>query len=88
MWGFSKKRFLVTLGLSMIMWYISVLIQGITGFRAPLSLPFSASICKVTGFPLAMCIYDKSVWIVNIVNIVFWFLVLHFIWKWFGKAQK
>lgn len=79
------KRFFITLGLSILVWYGTVLIQGITGFRAPFNIPFSASICQVTGFPLATCLYGKSVWVVNIINMFFWFWVIHLFWKWFKK---
>lgn len=88
MWKFSKKRFFITLGLSILIWYVSVLIQGVTGFRAPLNLPFSASICKVTGFPLAMCLFDNLVWVVNIANILFWFWATHLLWTWFKKGRN
>ncbi len=89
MLGFSKKRFLVTLGLSVLVWYLTVIIQGISGFNAPFNMLFTSSICKMTGFPIAECISsgpgEISVWLINVVNILFWFWVIHLFWGWFQK---
>ncbi len=87
MFGFSRKRFLITLGVSVVVWYGSVLVQGITGYKAPFNALFSGSICKVTGFPISLCLYGRWVWLVNIINITFWFLILHFLWKWFENRR-
>lgn len=85
--GFTKKRFFITLGLSILVWYGSVVAQGISGYNAPFNILFSGSICKVTGFPVVACLYGGSVWLVNIINISFWFWVLHFTWHWFDKGR-
>lgn len=86
--GFSKKRFFITLGLSVVVWYGSVLVQGISGYNAPFNIPFSGSICKVTGFPIATCLDGRSVWVVNAINMLFWFWVIHLFWNWFEKRRS
>lgn len=86
--GFSKKRFLVTLGLSILIWIISLFIQGITLYKIKFSL-FSASSCEITGFPIVNCIYDGSkATLIQLINIFIWFWVLHFVWKWFEKRNN
>lgn len=82
------KRFLVVLGLSVVVWYGSVLFQGISGYKAPFNIPFSGSVCKVTGFPIATCLYGASVWLVNIINIIFWFWVIHLFVRWMDKGKS
>lgn len=89
MLGFSKKRFLLTLGLSILIWYVSVVIQGITGVNAPFGILGSGNVCNLTGFPVAQCIYSSSlgmsVWVINLINIVIWFWVIHFFWNLFAR---
>lgn len=91
MFEFSKKRFFITLGLSIVIWYITVIIQGIVGFNAPFNLLASGSNCQLTGFPIAQCIYSSSnrisVWLVNLINIMVWFWVIHFLWGLFSKKR-
>ena len=91
MLSFSKKRFFITLGLSILIWFITVLIQGVSGYKAPFNLLSSASICKVTGFPIATCSYSGKgyipFWLIDLINIFFWFWVLHFSWNWFKKSR-
>lgn len=93
MWGWSKKRFLLTLVLSVVVWYGSVVLQVLTGFNNPLSSFFSGQVCKPTGFPIATCVYyagkgGVSVWMINLVNILLWFWVIHLLWGWFGKQKS
>lgn len=90
MWGFSKKRFLVTLGLSILIWVVSGLIQALTNKGEFGSYVFGTG-CELTGYPISLCISinDRTKFIlVSIANILIWFWVLHFGWKWFGKGQK
>lgn len=75
MLGFTKKRFFITLGLSVGIWYFSVLIQGFVGINAPLSGFFSGSMCKLTGFPLAQCVYKNAETYITL-NIISWFLII------------
>lgn len=92
MLGFSWKRFLVTLGVSVVIWYLTVIIQGISGVNAPFNTLFTSSNCKLTGFPIAECISsgpeEISVWLINIINIIIWFWLLHFAWNFFEKRSK
>jgi len=79
--GFSKKRFLVALGLSVMIWYVTVIIQGITGFRSPFNMLFTSSSCKMTGFPISECVSsgpeEVSVWLIIFINILFLLQCLH-----------
>lgn len=88
MFSFTKKRFITTLVLSSVIWYTSVLIQGFTGFNAPYNMLFTSSTCKLTGFPIADCRYSTSVWLINLINIIFWFWVVHLFWGWFEKGKS
>ena len=86
--GFSKKRFLVSLGLSIVVWLISVAIQGITLYKVKFSL-FSGSACEITGYPIAQCIYDGiQAGIIQLINVLFWFFVIHLFWGWMDKGKS
>lgn len=91
MWDLSWKKVLITLGLSVVIWYMSVVIQGITSFNAPYNTLFTASSCKMTGFPIVKCISpgpgEISIWLINMINIFFWFWVIHLFWGWFNKQK-
>ncbi len=82
------KKFFITLGLSVVVWFISIIIQGVTLNNVKFSL-FSGSACEITGFPIATCIYGKNITSLGIqlFNIFFWFWVIHLFWKWFGKRK-
>jgi len=85
MLGFSWKRFLITLGLSMVVWVISGIVQALVGFSNYFTIFHS---CSLTGYPIALCISSNDqikVVLVSGVNIVLWFWVLHFAWNWFEK---
>lgn len=88
MMGFSKKRFLITLGLSVLVWFASVFIQFTIGYKVKFSL-FGGSSCQLTGFPIADCRYSNPqqmpYWIIDLVNITIWFFVLHLVWRWQEK---
>lgn len=91
MLGFSKKRFLVTLGLSVLVWLLSGVIQLLVQQDTTFAFFSFGGSCEITGYPIALCISsnDNTKFLfISLVNIVFWFWVLHFGWKWFGKAQK
>lgn len=87
MFGFSWKRFLITLGLSVVVWLITVVIQA---FReAPKYIAFfTQSKCSATGYPVATCIKSIPEEIVYLFNIIFWFWVIHLFWNWFEKRGK
>ncbi len=93
MWGFSIKRFLITLGLSVGVWLLTVVIQGITLYKVTFSLLGSS--CQLTGFPIAKCVSGSSgevpFWVIHIINILFWFWVIHLLWggvNWFNKSKN
>lgn len=91
MWGFSKKRFLITLGLSILIWLMSMVVQSLFRDNVNYGLFIFAKSCEVTGYPIARCIadYDKgSIYLTYSVNLFFWFWVLHFSWSWFDKRRN
>ncbi len=92
MMGFSKKRFLVTLGLSILLWVISMVAQSLfKGNNVNYGFFIFAKSCEVTGYPLARCVpdYDKGqIYFTYLINLVFWCWVLHFAWKWFEKSNN
>ena len=69
---------------------VSGFIQFFTGFNVKYSL-FGDSSCQLTGFPIAKCIYDPSgsygSLIIQITNIVFWFVILSLLLGFFGKRS-
>lgn len=87
MWGFSKKRFLITLGLSVVVWLVSVVIQAY--IEAPKYIVFfTQSKCSATGYPLTQCIKNIPEVLVYLINVVFWFWVMHLFGNWFGKKSS
>lgn len=85
MFEFSWKRFFITLGLSVIIWAISGVVQALIGFSDYFTVFHK---CSLTGYPIALCISSNNLVKVSLVsasNIIFWFWVLHFVWKWFEK---
>lgn len=88
MLGFSKKRFLVTLGLSVGVWLVTNFIQLLNSNDWPVGFSLLGGSCTVTGYPVALCLasYEKTkILLVYLVNIIFWFWVIHLFWKWFEK---
>lgn len=84
----KMKKFWIILGISILIWVISIVIQGITLYKVKLNL-FSGSICEITGFPLADCIYSTLMAsIIQLANITFWFWVIKLLWWGFNKARK
>ncbi len=91
MFGFSKKRFLVTLGLSIIVWVITNFMQLFNSNFWPVSFSLLGGSCTVTGYPIALCLasYEKTkILLIYFLNITFWFWVLHFSWNWFDKRHN
>lgn len=87
MLGFSKKRFFITLGLSVVVWLVSGLIQALTNKGEFGSYVFGTG-CELTGYPIALCISSNDkvkFFLVIIANIVLWFWVIHLFWHWFEK---
>ena len=88
--GFSKKRFFVTLGLSILIWLISGIVQLVVQpDRTSGFFSFGGS-CEITGYPIALCISSNDnmkFLFISLVNILLWFWLLHFGWKWFEKRN-
>lgn len=89
MWGFSKKRFFVTLVLSMVVWLVSVVIQGYLTFARYIGT-FSTG-CHATGYPIDVCIIQGPYIpapLVIFVNILFWFWIVHLFGNWLDKGKS
>lgn len=89
MFGFSKKRFFITLGLSILIWGLSAVIQAYITFAKYLGT-FSSG-CQVTGYPIDVCTLRgpnvPAFWII-LLNIAIWFWVIHLFWGWFDKRKS
>lgn len=88
MFGFSWKRFLITLGVSVVVWLVSGMTQALIGFSDYFSIFHS---CSLTGYPIALCVSSNDqtkVVLISVVNIIIWFWVLHFAWNFFDKRSK
>lgn len=88
MFGFTLKRFLITLGISVGIWIISGIIQALTGFSNYFTIFHS---CSLTGYPIALCISSNDqmkIILISGVNIILWFWILHFVFNLFEKRAK
>mgnify|MGYP001577527548 CR=1 FL=1 len=70
MWGMTKKRFLVTLGMAIGVWVFSVFLQYILGVN--IKYNFFSGPCQITGFPLVSCYFSKFFILVDIINVIFY----------------
>lgn len=89
MLGFSWKRFFVTLGLSVGVWLITVLIQAYVTFSKYLGT-FSSG-CQVTGYPIDVCALrgpDVPAILVIFINIFIWFWVIHLFMRFLRRSGK
>lgn len=90
MLGFSKKRFVITLGLSILVWIVSIAIQSMTGEGVKYGFFIFAKSCELTGYPLARCIseyYTSKIVAIYLFNIFFWFWLIHFFWNFFNRGK-
>lgn len=82
--GFSRKRFLVTLGLSILI-VLSTSYFGQLYDREDWKLNWlSLSSCAITGYPLKICLYSPRQGLlisILLINIAFWFLVINFLYS-------
>ncbi len=88
MWGFSKKRFFVTLGLSVVVWLVSGIFQMIVQQDRTLGFFSFGGSCEITGYPIALCISsndERKFYLVSLINITLWFWGIHLLGKWFKK---
>ena len=75
MGNFTLKKFLITLGLSIVIWVISMAIQNLFAQNVNYGFFIFAKSCEVTGYPVAMCIpeYDKAkIYMFYFLNIFIW----------------
>lgn len=87
MLGFSWKRFLIILGISVVVWLASVLIQAFRESPKYIAF-FTQSKCSATGYPFATCIKGIPEEVIYLINILFWFWVIHLFGKWFEKSRQ
>lgn len=86
MWGFSKKKFFITLGLSTLIWIISAIIQAF--IEAPKYIAFfTQSKCSATGYPITECVQNIPEIFIYLINITFWFWAIHLFWGFFNKKR-
>lgn len=79
MFGFSKKRFFVTLGLSILIWIGTAFIQVFDTEEWNFLLLGGTS-CSATGFPIRECISSGNNGLlisIGLVNLTFWFLIIN-----------
>lgn len=87
----TKKRFFVTLGFAVGVWVITNFLQLLNSNDWPLGFSLLGGSCTVTGYPVALCLsaYEKiKIILVFLINISFWFLIIHLFWNWFEKRGK
>lgn len=61
MWTFSKKRFFLTLGLSIIIWIISNFIQLLDNNYWSGGFSLLGNLCTLTGYPIALCLSHHKI---------------------------
>lgn len=87
MFGLTKKRFLITLGLSVMVWVFSVVFQAL--IEAPRYIAFfTQSSCSATGYPITQCIKGTPDFFIYLINVLFWFFIIHLFWGWFEKRKS
>lgn len=86
--GFSKKRLLITLVLSIVVWLVTAVVQAYSTFAKYIGT-FSSG-CQITGYPLDLCEMSQDVpaLIVILTNIAFWFLIINLFFGWFSKTKS
>lgn len=85
--GFSKKRVVISLIISIVIWLITVFIQAVN--EAPRYVAMlSQSDCPATGYPLTQCIKNIPNILVYGINIFFWFWVIHFFYGFFTRKRN
>ncbi|KKS70868.1 MAG: hypothetical protein UV41_C0011G0030 [Candidatus Daviesbacteria bacterium GW2011_GWA2_42_7] len=79
----------MTLGLSVVVWVVTVILQAYSTFARYVGA-FSSG-CQITGYPVDLCELPTSsvpAVIIIVVNISFWFLVINLIFGWFSKPDS
>jgi len=83
----SKKSFVVILGISVVFWFISALLQGLLGTLFNFN---SLGSCQVTGYPLAVCTNSYAGLPIGyyLLNIIFWFVIVWGVQRLLLKKRK
>ncbi|RJP46394.1 MAG: hypothetical protein C4584_01680 [Armatimonadetes bacterium] len=85
---FSKKRFFITLGLSIFIWLISNIVQLLNVEDWERNFSLLGTSCTITGYPVSRCIdQTQKIEILSIylLNIFIWFWIIHLFWNFFQK---
>lgn len=88
MLGFSKKRFFISLVLSVVIWLLSGIVQLVVQQDRTFGFFSFGGSCEITGYPIALCISSNDnvkFMLISLVNIMLWFWVIHLFWTWFDK---
>lgn len=81
----TKKAFVVILGISVAIWYLSRVAQALTELyilESP-SISLYPTSNNETGYPIALNLSqsDNNLYFYYLINIAFWFVVIWGIWK-------
>lgn len=87
MFRFSKKRFFITLGISVLIWVITVVIQAFLEAPKYVAL-FMQSQCSATGYPFSFCSSRTPEFVIYFFNIFFWFWIVHLSWGFFKRPNR
>ncbi len=83
------KKFFITLGLSIVVWVVSAVIQAYTTFGRYIGT-FSSG-CQVTGYPIDVCKIrgpEIPTILIILINILFWFWVIHLFLSFLFRSKK
>jgi hypothetical protein len=88
--GINKKRFFITLGLSILIWIISFFIQALNPTYWSGGFMDAGGGCSATGYPLDTCRMPGNIpsVLAVLVNIVFWYWLVHLISGVFFKKSS
>lgn len=87
----TKKTFVVILGISVSVWYVSRYIVALFDILIlnKFNLTFSGSSCLPTGYPLFYCADNTlSLALIGSINILILFVVIWGVWKLLQTASK
>ncbi len=84
---FSKKRFLITLVLSVLVWVVTVFVQAVSESVKYVAF-FTQSKCSATGYPVNFCINGSPEFFIYLINIFFWFWIIHLFWRFFEHSHN
>lgn len=91
MFKMGRKRFLITLGVSAGVWFLTTLGQLFSTSYWPNGFSPLGSNCTLTGYPLAFCLpsYKSfTIVVIYLINVIFWFVVINLLMKLFKRPNK